>query len=53
MRLRGGERKKGGWDQLNLLAPTLKLKVIGTLWGPGELLPAGMLGSKLYKEVRT
>ena len=30
----------------------LKLTVIGTIWGLGELLLAGIVGAKLYKEVR-
>jgi len=29
----------------------VKLVVIGTVWGLGELLLAGIVGSKLYKEV--
>ena len=29
----------------------LKLTIIGTVWGLGELLLAGLVGSKLYKEV--
>jgi hypothetical protein len=29
----------------------VKLVVIGTVWGLGELLLAGFIGSKLYKEV--
>lgn len=29
----------------------VKLVIIGTIWGLGELLLAGMVGSKLYKEV--
>jgi len=29
----------------------VKLTVIGTFWGLGELLLAGIVGSKLYKEV--
>jgi hypothetical protein len=30
----------------------VKLTVIGTVWGLGELLLAGIIGSKLYKEVK-
>lgn len=30
----------------------VKLTVIGTVWGLGELLLAGVVGSKLYKEVK-
>lgn len=29
----------------------VKLVIIGTVWGLGELLLAGIVGSKLYKEV--
>jgi hypothetical protein len=29
----------------------LKLTIIGTVWGLGELILAGLVGSKLYKEV--
>jgi len=28
----------------------VRLTVIGTIWGLGELLLAGIVGSKLYKE---
>jgi hypothetical protein len=30
----------------------VRLTVIGTVWGLGELLLAGVVGSKLYKEVK-
>ena len=30
----------------------VKLVVIGTVWGLGELLLAGIVGSRLYKEVK-
>ena len=30
----------------------VRLTVIGTIWGLGELLLAGIVGSKLYKEVK-
>jgi len=30
----------------------LKFTIIGTVWGLGELLLAGLVGSRLYKEVR-
>lgn len=30
----------------------VKLTVIGTVWGLGELLLAGIVGSRLYKEVK-
>jgi hypothetical protein len=30
----------------------LKLTIIGTIWGLGELLIAGLVSSKLYKEVK-
>jgi hypothetical protein len=30
----------------------VKLTVIGTIWGLGELLLAGIVGSKLYKDVK-
>ena len=30
----------------------LKFTIIGTAWGLGELLLAGLVGSKLYKEVK-
>ena len=30
----------------------VRLTVIGTVWGLGELLLAGVIGSKLYKEVK-
>ena len=30
----------------------VRLTVIGTVWGLGELLLAGIVGSKLYKEVK-
>jgi hypothetical protein len=30
----------------------VKLTVIGTLWGLGELLLAGIVGAKFYKEVK-
>lgn len=30
----------------------IRLTVIGTIWGLGELLLAGIVGSKLYKEVK-
>ena len=30
----------------------VKLVVIGTVWGLGELLLAGVVGSRLYKEVK-
>jgi len=29
----------------------VRLTIIGTIWGLGELLVAGIVGSKLYKEV--
>lgn len=29
----------------------LKLTIIGTVWGLGELILAGLVGSKLYREV--
>jgi hypothetical protein len=30
----------------------VRLTIIGTIWGLGELLLAGIVGSKLYKEVK-
>ncbi len=42
-------------DNASLLAygfMPVKLTVIGTLWGLGELLLAGIVGSKLYKDVK-
>lgn len=30
----------------------LKFTIIGTVWGLGELLLAGLVGSRLYKEVK-
>jgi hypothetical protein len=30
----------------------LRLTIIGTVWGLGELLLAGIIGSRLYKEVK-
>ena len=43
-------------DNASLLAygfMPVKLTVIGTLWGLGELLLAGIVGSKLYKDVKS
>jgi hypothetical protein len=42
-------------DNASLLAygfMPVKLTVIGTIWGLGELLLAGIVGSKLYKDVK-